>query len=108
MKKRLSKKVEKLKRQKIHELLDLALDINGLGERRQKTTGNLPTVFFEFMGHVAWVNVDVCSNGWREGVGRDKQVAACSDSFESLSDAVNRVRCIKKDTPAGGAARESM
>ena len=48
MKKRLEKKVEKQKREQIHRLLDLALDINGLEHRSQTITGNLPTVFFEF------------------------------------------------------------
>lgn len=46
MKKRLEKKVEKRKREQIHRLLDLALDINGLEPRSQTITGNLPTVFF--------------------------------------------------------------
>lgn len=46
MKKRLEKKMEKRKREQIHRLLDLALDINGLEPRKQDITGSLPTAFF--------------------------------------------------------------
>ena len=57
MKKRLEKKMEKRKREQIHRLLDLALDINGLEPREQKVTGNLPTVFFDFSGHVGRISI---------------------------------------------------
>ena len=48
MRDRLRKKAEKRKREQIHRLLDLALDINGLGMRKQNVTGNLPTAFFYY------------------------------------------------------------
>lgn len=57
MKKRLEKKMEKRKREQIHRLLDLALDINGLEPRKQDITGSLPTAFFLFF--------------WTYGLGRD-------------------------------------
>ena len=52
MKKRLEKKAEKLRRKKIHEILDIVLDINTTQERLREVTGIKPTAFFEFSGHV--------------------------------------------------------
>ena len=48
MNKRIVKKVEKRRRDKIHELLDLTLDINSIVFRKQEETGNKPTAFFNF------------------------------------------------------------
>ncbi len=59
MKKRLKRKIEKRRRAEVHRVLDLVLDINGLGKRREKLTGNLPTAFFNFSGHVACIYVRV-------------------------------------------------
>ena len=64
MNRRMKKKVEKRKRKQIHELLDLVLEVNGLEPREQSITGNLPTVFFEFSGHVGRVSVRIYSTGW--------------------------------------------
>lgn len=57
------------KRAALHKILDLVLDINGLEERKQEVTGDKPTAFFTFSGHMASVNVDVYENGWS----REKQ-----------------------------------
>lgn len=67
MNKRLQKKTEKRRRQEIHKVLDLVLDINGLDRRDQEFTGNLPTAFFSFSGHVATTYVDIHPQGWRRG-----------------------------------------
>lgn len=50
MKRRIEKKVEKRRRDKIHELLDLTLDINSTMPREQEKTGNKPTAFLIFRG----------------------------------------------------------
>lgn len=71
MKKRLQKKAEKSRRQEIHKILDLVLDINGLEQRQQRITGSLPTAHFEFSGHVALVEVQVNPKGWGESCERD-------------------------------------
>ncbi len=54
------------KRAKLHEILDLVLDVNGFEERCAETTGNAPTVFMEFSGHICAVDVNICSDGWRK------------------------------------------
>jgi hypothetical protein len=51
-------------REQLHELLDLVLDINGMERRKRKLTGDKPTAFFNFSGHVAEVEVEVYNNGW--------------------------------------------
>lgn len=51
-------------RAKMHEILDLVLDINGMLPRAQEDTGNAPTAFFFFCGHVADVEVSVHEKGW--------------------------------------------
>ena len=64
MKKRLAKKIEKMRRKKIHEALEMVLEINTTQVRSQELTGHKPTVFFMFSGHVADVDVIVYQNGW--------------------------------------------
>lgn len=63
---------EEENRKKLHELLDIVLDGNGLGERSRIKTGTLPTLFFRYSGHVATVDIDLCSNGWTPGITFDK------------------------------------
>lgn len=64
MKKRLEKKVEKMRRKKVHEALEMVLEINTTQKRDQGITGRKPTAFFSFSGHVANVDVCVYQNGW--------------------------------------------
>lgn len=59
-------------RQQIHRLLDVVLDCNGLEERKQYRTGNLPTMFFRFSGHVAAVTMELHKNGWKQGEAEDR------------------------------------
>lgn len=64
MKKRLEKKVEKMRRKKVHEALEMVLEINTTQKRDQGITGRKPTAFFSFSGHVVDVDVSVYQNGW--------------------------------------------
>lgn len=65
MNKRVKKKAEKRIRRDIHKALDIVLDINGLGVRKQSVTGNLPTAFFDFSGHTADVDIYIHKKGWK-------------------------------------------
>lgn len=67
MKKRLEKKVEKMRRKKVHEILEMVLEINGTHSRQRELTGNKPTAFFCFSGHTAGVAVNVYNDGWDFG-----------------------------------------
>ncbi len=64
MKKRLAKKIEKMRRKKIHEALEMVLEINTTQKRQQKVTGHKPTAFFRFDGHIAGLDISVYPDGW--------------------------------------------
>lgn len=51
-------------RRKLHELLDIALLCNGYGARTREKTGTLPTMFYDFSGHVGTLRMTLYSNGW--------------------------------------------
>lgn len=57
-------KAEYSKREALHRLLDVVLDINGLEKRKRDISGDQPTAFLYLSGHVASVNVDVHYHGW--------------------------------------------
>lgn len=50
----------------IHEILSIVLDINGIEERSVEKTGENPTVFFDFSGHVGNLYIRIYKNGWSE------------------------------------------
>lgn len=60
------RRTEYSRREGLHRLLDLVIDINGFDERRQEISGNLPTAFFSFNGHTAGINVQVYNKGWND------------------------------------------
>ena len=64
MNQRAKKKVEKNRRRKLTELFDLALQANSLECRSRRESGNLPTVFLDFSGHVSLISIRVFENGW--------------------------------------------
>lgn len=107
MRDRLKKKAEKRKRKQIHELLDLVLDINGLEKRKQSVTGNLPTAFIHYSGHVAAISVEIHSCGWRIDGVPDKKVSAYIDKVGELAYAVRRLEALKAETPGAATPRES-
>ena len=72
MKKRLAKKIEKMRRKKIHEALEMVLEINTTQKRAQDITGRKPTAFFSFSGHVADVSK------WMELYTRRRRTLECS------------------------------
>lgn len=83
MNKRGKKKAEKKKRAAVHKILDAVLDLNGLGCRSVDKTGNLPTAFFDFSGHVALLKVYVYRDGWdfgkKSSVSLSLNTDTCSD-----------------------------
>lgn len=107
MNKRAKKKAEKRKRELIHEMLDVVLDINGLGAREHGITGNKPTAFFCFSGHVGWVEARVYRDGWFSGADADIECRPNAMRTGGLVDAIDKLMAIKADTPAAGTAGES-
>lgn len=84
MNKRIMKKAEKRRRRDIHQILDMVLDINGLTERKRDKTGDLPTAFFEFLGHVAGINVSINEHGWHDEANEEKKFNAYTDSLDDV------------------------
>lgn len=107
MNKRMKKKAEKRKRKQIHELLDLVLDINGLELRDQSITGNLPTVFFDFSGHVGRIDVRIYQAGWASGKDYDAEIWPRTYRLSELADAVHSLKALKAETPGAATPRES-
>lgn len=56
-------------REQMHRLLDIALDTNGFEERCREETGPLPTIFFEYSGHINRLDIDIIPNGWSSCAG---------------------------------------
>lgn len=55
---------DKEKRELLHRILDLVIDINGLEERKVNVSGDKPTAFLYFSGHTADLDVQVHEKGW--------------------------------------------
>lgn len=85
MKKRLEKKAEKMRRKKVHEILEMVLEINGTHPRSFDRTGDKATASFTFSGVVASVEAEIYRDGWDFGKKMDFFVYAYIDtSFEGL------------------------
>ena len=75
-----------VQRARIHEILDIVLDGNGFGQRKIEVTEDLPTLFFEFSGHVAWVEVRLYPDGWSINNTRDAYTEFTFETEEPISD----------------------
>lgn len=53
----MNRKQEEENRRKIHKLVDMVLDVNGL-------SGSHPTAFLRFSGHVGKLEIEIYPNGW--------------------------------------------
>lgn len=58
---------EEKQREQLHKLLDIVIDGNGFEHRGRGITGTLPTLFFDFSGHVNNLSVRVYEDGWQNG-----------------------------------------
>ena len=79
------------KRRIAHEILDLVLDINSCDSRKKELTGDKPTAFFEFSGHVACIEAEVIRTGWEVGSKSDFSLKAYLDE-ESLGDSLEYIK----------------
>ncbi len=62
--KKMEQEVEKMK--KVNEIFQLCMEINGFEDRQRSITGSKPTVFFDFSGHVAGLDIRVFETGWEK------------------------------------------
>lgn len=61
---RQKKKADKIRRAKLHRILDQVLDINGLEARTKELTGDKPTAFLYVNGHIGSASVSIDYSGW--------------------------------------------
>lgn len=93
MNKRLQKKVEKRKRAEVHELLDIALRINGVEERKCSVSGVKPTAMFCFSGHVAGVDMSFYDSGWsRENSATENYMVWFADNAKEREAQIKRIK----------------
>lgn len=62
--------MEKSIKEKVLEIMALALEFNGK-PTRQEFTGNKPTISVEFAGHVCELDVRICEDGWSLSANKD-------------------------------------
>lgn len=72
------KRYEERISQQLHEIFDICLNCNGFESRAAGETGALPTVFFDFSGHVSRLDVRIYPDGWSSG-GHCKYFQFCTD-----------------------------
>lgn len=95
---RQKKKADKIRREKLHRILDQVLDINGLESRQKSKTGDQPTAFFWFNGNTGITNVMVHYTGWDYGSESDftKRVAVHPEKWhDSLDDVIKQLDYIR-------------
>lgn len=107
MNQRLRRKTEKRKRQQICEVLDLCLQINGLQGNRQELTGDHPTAFFFFWGHMAMIKADVHREGWKAGASADERLDALITEPGEVERLIRQLKQLKKDLHSGNCNRSN-
>ena len=86
---------EKLRNQ-LHEILDIVIQTNGFNQRQRTKTGTLPTVFFNYSGHVNSLSIDLHADGWAASQGPTKTWDLSFD--EPISD--NVIATIRREMDA--------
>lgn len=78
--------MEKSIKEKVLEIMALALEFN-CKPTKQEFTGNKPTIFVEFAGHVCELDVRICEDGWSFSANQDvKQMHLYSPSVAKELD----------------------
>lgn len=103
MRKRLAKKIEKMRRKKVHEALEMVLEINTTQVRLQRVTGCKPTAFFSFSGHTAGISVGIYPDGWGKNCSWKHWCdSSYSDYSESMEQMLKRLVHKKKELQDAG------
>ena len=90
-------------RKQMHEILDIILDGNGFERRCRDITGTLPTLFFDYSGHVNSFGVRLCVDGWQSGIYGDRTwdfhpEDVTEATIESIRSAVQAALMEKSET----------
>ena len=82
------------------------MQINGLQESDQEFTGNHPTAFLRFTGHVARLDVNIYRRGWKPRTSSDEMDACITDPAE-VKQLISWLKELKKEL-LGGNRESSM
>lgn len=87
------------KRKKMHKILGLLMDINGVEESHcMPGEENGPIVFMEFHGHVGSLHIEVYKSGWEKDKVPDLLVNLYLKEDESeLNEIIRRLEAIKEE-----------
>ena len=76
------------KREKLHQILDLVIDINGFDSRQVRLTGDKPTAFFWFSGHVSSLEVFLYTRGYKRNSKHDVRMEDYIDRENPMLDEI--------------------
>lgn len=88
--------------ERVKELFELCLKVNGNEGRKSNVTGDKPTVMFEYRGHINAVFIRVYAHGWKEYADKDREIAIYNwydaERFDrKISDIMNYLRSLIYD-----------
>ena len=78
------------KREKLHQILDLVIDINGFEDRKVELTGDKPTAFIYFSGHTSNFEVNVHTHGYENFKMPDVRMDSFIDKDNPMLDEIIR------------------
>jgi len=90
------KEQKDLNRKQLHQLLDAVLDVNGFEDRQREITGDKPTVFANFFGHVAHLEVLVFETGWEKGTEIDQVNDIYINEPMDITDLLDKLSNLKE------------
>lgn len=85
-------------KEKLLKIMEACMELNTLSERKRELTGYLPTVFFDFSGHVGWLEIKIYNTGWYANADYDEYITV--DFTKPISD--NRMDDILSKIKAAG------
>lgn len=71
-------------KEKLLKIMEACMELNTLSARKREKTGYLPTVFFDFSGHVGWLNIKIHNTGWYPNANYDEYITV--DFTKPISD----------------------
>ena len=75
------KKMEQEKMKKVNEIFHLCIESNAFENRQKTMTGSKPTIFFNFLGHVAGLEIEIFQTGWVKNEKADKKFCIYLDNY---------------------------
>ena len=87
-------------REQLHKLLDIVIDGNSFERRDREITGTLPSLFFDFSGHVNYAQIRLYPDGWKPGAYQEEYEFKLENDIsdkavETIRAAVNKALATK-------------